>query len=110
MTARAECLAAAEKAVGARGAAYGKPLPFFTKVAKRWSLTLGVEITPRCVVLCMLDLKQERAIAGGPLLTSTFDTLVDIAGYAALLAEIDAFCAPAGGACSLSASPDPEAP
>ena len=42
-----------------RRAEYGDARHHFQKVAKRWSLVLGKEITPQQVVLCLLDLKQE---------------------------------------------------
>lgn len=85
-TGRDQCLDAARVAVIERAGAYGQPVPFFTAVAKRWSLTLGVEITAREVVLCLIEMKVQRAIGGGGL-----DTFADIAGYAALGFELEAF-------------------
>jgi len=88
-------LEAARTAVSERGDAYGNPAPFFAAVAKRWSLTLGVDVSARQVVLCLLDLKQQRAVAG-----SGDDTFADIAGYAACAYEIDEMLGRcAGGAC-----------
>jgi hypothetical protein len=63
---------------------YGNPDAFFRKLARRWSLTLGQGVTPEQVVLCLIDLKQER-LCHDP---SHRDSMVDIAGYAACLAEL----------------------
>lgn len=84
MDAREQCLELAKAAVTQRADAYGKPEFLFARIAQRWSLTLGVQISARQVVLCMLDMKQERAIAG-----RQPDTPVDISGYGAILYEID---------------------
>ena len=46
--------------------------------------TLGRTITPAEVVLCMIDLKLTR-LAHDP---AHRDSLVDVIGYAALLAEV----------------------
>ena len=43
-----------------RGESYGSPQPLFENVAKRWSLTLGSEVTAAQVVLCLIDLKLAR--------------------------------------------------
>lgn len=67
-----------------RAEAYGDAKPFFEAVARRWSLTLGVPITPAQVVLCQLDIKHERLCHD----STHFDSIVDTAGYAAVLAEI----------------------
>ena len=84
-TERERCLEAARDTVMHRGALYRPPLPFFQKLAKRWSLVLGVEVTARQVLLCLIDLKTERA-TGAP----HPDTVIDIAGYAACLEAFDA--------------------
>jgi Domain of unknown function (DUF6378) len=81
---REDCLDLAKIAVVARGTAYGKPEDLFARIAQRWSLTLGVEVSARQVALMMIDMKIERA------LTDTgVDHPIDIAGYAACLYEID---------------------
>ena len=67
-----------------RGQSYGDAATLFNQIAKRWSLTLGVEITASQVVLCMLDLKLAR-LSNDPTHT---DSMVDVAGYAAVLAEV----------------------
>jgi len=67
-----------------RGQSYGDATKLFNQIARRWSLTLGVEISPEQVVLCMLDLKLAR-LSNNPTHT---DSMVDVAGYAAVLAEV----------------------
>ena len=67
-----------------RGKQYGAPRAFFKALAERWSLTLGQTVTPAQVVLCMIDLKLER-LANNP---THQDSIVDIAGYAAVLREV----------------------
>lgn len=89
-TERERCLDAARAVVMHRGGQYRPPVPFFVSLARRWTLLLGVEIAAREVILCLIELKLERA-KGAP----HKDTVVDIAGYAACLAEIDAFFADA---------------
>jgi len=63
---------------------YGGPRAFFQALAMRWSLTLGHTVTPAQVVLCMIDLKLER-LTNNP---AHKDSIVDIAGYAAVLHEV----------------------
>ena len=63
---------------------YGEPVDLFGQVAKRWSLTLGIEISPAQVVLCLIDLKVAR-LARDP---RHFDSQADVAGYAACLREV----------------------
>lgn len=53
-------------------------------VARRWSATLGRPVTSAEVVLCLIDLKLAR-LAHNP---RHADSIVDVAGYAALLGEI----------------------
>ena len=67
-----------------RCASYGAPKMFFEALAKRWSLTLGRPITPAEVVLCMIDLKLVR-LGHDP---KHHDSIVDIAGYSAVLHEV----------------------
>ena len=63
---------------------YGDPAGLFDQVAKRWALTLGVEVTPAQVALCLIDLKLAR-LARNP---ADLDGITDVAGYAACLREI----------------------
>jgi hypothetical protein len=67
-----------------RRAQYGDSTKMFNEVAKRWSITLGVEVSPAAVVLCLIDLKMAR-LHHTP---HHLDSITDIAGYAAVLAEI----------------------
>ena len=50
----------------------------------RWSITLGVTVTPQQVALCMIDLKLAR-LAHDP---HYADGPIDVIGYAALIPEI----------------------
>jgi hypothetical protein len=67
-----------------RSAQYGDATNNMAAIAARWSATLGREITPAQVVLCLLDLKLAR-LAHDP---SHEDSAVDVCGYAALLREL----------------------
>jgi hypothetical protein len=63
---------------------YGAPTDLFSDIAKRWSLVLGVEVTPAKAVICLLDVKMAR-LARDP---RHLDSQVDVAGYAAVLREV----------------------
>ena len=63
---------------------YGPPQELFAHIAARWSLLLGVAVTPAQVALCLIDLKLAR-LTRNP---SHFDSIVDVAGYAAILSEV----------------------
>jgi len=63
---------------------YGEPVDLFEQIAKRWSLTLGVKVSPAHVVLCLIDVKMAR-LARDP---KHLDSQVDVAGYAACLREV----------------------
>jgi hypothetical protein len=63
---------------------YGSPKENFEHIAKRWSLLLGTTITPSQVGLMMLDLKIAR-LQKNP---GHYDSLIDVAGYAACLSEL----------------------
>lgn len=67
-----------------RGQSYGDASKLFNQIARRWSLTLGVDVSAEQVVLCMLDLKLAR-LSNDPTHT---DSMVDVAGYAAVLADV----------------------
>ena len=64
---------------------YGEPAELFADVAMRWSLTLGAEVSPAQVALCLIDLKLAR-LAHDP---KHLDSIVDVAGYAACLHEVN---------------------
>ncbi len=70
--------------IAERSAQYGDVIPSMTAIATRWSVTLGREVTPAQVALCLLDLKLAR-LAHDP---SHEDSVVDVCGYAALLRQI----------------------
>ena len=63
---------------------YGPPEASFAHVAARWSLVLGVAVTPAQVALCLIDLKMAR-LTRDP---AHLDSIVDVAGYAACLREV----------------------
>ena len=63
---------------------YGQPLELFERVAARWSQVLGTKVTPAQVLVCLIDLKVAR-LSNDP---RHRDSITDIAGYAACLAEV----------------------
>ena len=63
---------------------YGPPDALFAQIAARWSLVLGVEVSPAQVALCLIDLKLAR-LTRDP---AHLDSIVDVAGYAACLREV----------------------
>lgn len=67
-----------------RRANYGLAKHHFREVAKRWSLVLDKEVRPDQVVKCLIDLKLAR-LKENP---NHLDSIIDIAGYAAVLAEV----------------------
>jgi Domain of unknown function (DUF6378) len=79
-----ELLEHAAGLVARRRREYGEPVDLFEHVAQRWSLTLGSKISPAQVVLCRIDLKLAR-LARDP---KHLDSIVDVAGYAAVLQEV----------------------
>jgi len=67
----------------ARAETYGPATASLRAIAARWSLTLGMTVSPAQVALCMIDLKLAR-LAHDP---AHRDSLVDVIGYAALMSE-----------------------
>ena len=63
---------------------YGDPAVSMASIAKRWSITLDQPITPSQVALCLIDLKL-APLAHDP---QHLDSMIDIAGYAAVLKEV----------------------
>ena len=63
---------------------YGEAADQFKAIAARWSITLGMPVSPAQVALCMIDLKLAR-LAYDP---RHVDSIVDVIGYAALLREV----------------------
>ena len=74
----------ATRTLAERGERYGPPQPLFENAAKRWSLTLGVEVSAGQVITCLIDLKLAR-LNNNP---GHQDSILDVAGYAAILNEI----------------------
>ena len=70
--------------VNRRRREYGEPVDLFEGVAVRWSQLLGAPVTPGQVIVCLIDLKVAR-LAHNP---RHLDSIADIAGYAACLAEV----------------------
>jgi hypothetical protein len=70
--------------IAERSAQYGDTVTNMSAIAARWSSTLGREVTPAQVVLCLIDLKRAR-LAHDP---THEDSAVDVCGYAALLREL----------------------
>ena len=71
--------------IAERGAVYGDATTSMAAVAARWSITLGHPVTPAQVVLCLIDLKLAR-LAHNP---KHQDSVCDLAGYAAVLQEVN---------------------
>jgi len=69
--------------VGRRRGTYGQLIELFEQVATRWSLVLGVKVTPAQTVLSLVDLKLTRLVHDPRHLNS----ITDVAGYAGCLAE-----------------------
>jgi hypothetical protein len=74
----------AAKVVEQRRQSYGEAAPLMTAVAQRWSITLGQPVSPAQVVLCLIDLKLAR-LGHDP---AHADSILDVAGYAAVLQEV----------------------
>jgi hypothetical protein len=70
--------------VADRRRSYGDPAASMAVVAARWSITLGQPVTPAQVALCLIDLKLAR-LGHDP---DHQDSMLDIAGYAAVLREV----------------------
>ena len=63
---------------------YGEPELLFQRVAERWSQVLGTNVTAAQVALCLCDLKLARLTVD----PKHLDSLVDLAGYAAIVREV----------------------
>ena len=74
----------AAEVLAQRASVYGPIAASMERIAARWALTLGRAVTPTEVVLCMIDLKLAR-LQYDP---AHRDSIIDIIGYAALLAEV----------------------
>ena len=63
---------------------YGEPELLFQRVAVRWSQVLDTKVTPSQAALCMIELKLARL----SIHPDHLDSLVDVAGYAAIIREV----------------------
>ena len=63
---------------------YGEPADLFERVAVCWSQVIGTNVTRAQVIVCLVDLKVAR-LSHDP---RHLDSITDIAGYAACLAEV----------------------
>jgi hypothetical protein len=79
-----QLLEQAASVVRDRRRTYGQPHDLFERVAARWSQVLGVSVTARQVAVCLIDVKVARLIHD----PRHLDSITDIAGYAAILAEL----------------------
>jgi hypothetical protein len=79
-----EMLHSVARLIEDRRKSYGAPAASMTSIAARWSVTLGREVTPAQVVLCLIDLKLAR-LAHDP---THLDSIRDVAGYAGVLREV----------------------
>ena len=79
-----ELLKQAADTIAERRETYGDPTTMMLGIAQRWSATLGQTVTPAEVALCLIDLKLARLAYN----LEHQDSIVDIAGYAAILAEL----------------------
>jgi Domain of unknown function (DUF6378) len=79
-----ELLEHAAGLVNRRWREYGEPGDVFEAVAKRWSQVFGTNVTAAHVVIALLDLKLVR-LSRDP---KHLDSIVDVAGYAAVLREL----------------------
>ena len=68
---------------GPRNKDYGHPFDDYTKVARLWSVVLGIDVTPSQAALCMIQVKVSRQMH-----RPKRDNLVDIAGYAHVVDKI----------------------
>lgn len=78
--------------IAERSTRYGDGGTFMATIATRWSVTLGREVTPAQVVLCLLDLKLAR-LAHDP---THEDSAIDVCGYTALLRDLTETSIPEG--------------
>lgn len=71
---------------GDRARDYGDAYEMHSRIAKGWSLILGVDVKPHEAALCMAWVKVSRLVVT----PSHTDSYVDLAAYAALAGEIEA--------------------
>jgi hypothetical protein len=77
---RVEALREAARLInGDRDKQYGRPIDNFARIAKIWSVILGIAVTEEDVAMCMTGLKMARYASKSGYQP---DTWIDIAGYA----------------------------
>ena len=76
-------LAQVSHVIRERGGQYGDMEDNMADIARRWSGVIGAPVTAKQVTLMMIELKLSRLRAG-----MSLDSVTDIAGYAAILAEL----------------------
>ena len=81
---RTALLEAADLIDSDRNAIYGEPIDNMTKIAALWTDYKGVEFTPGDVVALMALVKLARLAKTG----NHRDSWIDLAGYAAIRAEV----------------------
>lgn len=74
----------AARIIKERGEAYGAAAANMATTARLWSVVLNTEVTPAQVALCQIQLKVARLLVT----PSHADSVLDIAGYAAVLHEV----------------------
>lgn len=82
---RAEILAEADRLThGDRNETHGDPWVNHDRIARIWSVLLGVEVTPSQVALCMVGVKLSRLVET----PNHVDSFVDGAAYMAIAGEL----------------------
>lgn len=79
----ADMLLDAARIVKERGEVYGDAATNMATTARLWSIVLGVDVTPVQCALCLVQLKVARLLVT----PDHADSVLDIAGYSAVLAE-----------------------
>jgi hypothetical protein len=67
-----------------RQASYGSPRKNHERIAKLWSVVLGIEIEPWQVALCMVQVKVSRLIES----PDKLDSWIDATAYAGIGGEL----------------------
>jgi hypothetical protein len=85
---RVEALREAARLINSeRNVQYGPPTENFDRIARLWSVVLGVEVSTEDVAMCMVALKMARYASKSGYQP---DTWIDIAGYAGCGYEVGA--------------------
>lgn len=85
---RVEALREAARLISSeRNKQYGPPQENFNRIARLWSVILGIDVTEEDVAMCMVALKMARYASKSGYQP---DTWIDIAGYAGCGYEVGA--------------------